>query len=445
MKGSIAKMSSLLGVAVLAIVLAIVAGLTFKGSESATAATTGVAVGQDAAAQPANGFNANSATISSGDSVQWTWFDGTHNVTSFNRNPDNTAVWGTTSTYFDGDPSTAPVGVTPETFSRAFNNSSGSPSTEWYFCTFHGRRTDIDTNNDGVPGGAGDTPDFTKMIGKVVVNSTPPPPQDSSGPIVSNVVANGGQPTNGAASVPLTATVSDATTGNSNVSAAEYSTGAAAAAPGAGTAMSGEFNSPTVNVSANVPIPASLVPPATLTIWVRGLDAAGNWGAAASTTLNATDPPAGTIQATLSIGGGGLSNTAQDIAFGYLTLTGADQTVAASQQIWQAKDARGTAAGWNVTVSSSDFTGAGTIAAANNFKTRLLQTNVSTVAGNAPPQSQALSFQSLGGTPLKILAAALNEGMGTYDYIPEFQLTIPASAMEGAYSANVSVSVNSGP
>jgi hypothetical protein len=154
--------------------------------------------------------------------------------------------------------------------------------------------------------------------------------------------------------------------------------------------------------------------------------------------------PAGAVQASVLIQGGNLTNTAQNIPFGSVALTGSDQTVASTPAIWQARDARGTGDGWNVTLSSTNFSGAGSIDVAN-FKMRQLQASIVTVGGNTAPTSLVTSFQSLSGTPLKVLAATGGAGMGTYDYTPDFQLTVPASAPAGSYTANVTVSINSGP
>lgn len=77
----------------------------------------------------------------------------------------------------------------------------------------------------------------------------------------------------------LAATVTDVTMGNSNVTAAEWSRGANPAAPGTGTPMTGSFNSPSVLVTANLDSNDLTSP--TDVLWVRGRDAAGNWGSAA--------------------------------------------------------------------------------------------------------------------------------------------------------------------
>ena len=76
----------------------------------------------------------------------------------------------------------------------------------------------------------------------------------------------------------LVATISDALTGNSNVVAAEWSAGPAAAAPGTGNPMAGPFG--TVQVAVSVALPTASLPSGTTSLWVRGRDAAGNWGPA---------------------------------------------------------------------------------------------------------------------------------------------------------------------
>lgn len=105
-------------------------------------------------------------------------------------------------------------------------------------------------------------------------------PSDTVGPVSSNLAVVGGV---------LSASVSDASTGNGNVTAAEYSIDTLSAA-GSGSAMTGTFGTPTVDVSATL---ASLAP-GSHTIYVRGRDAAGNWGLAASTVV-ATDNQAPVI------------------------------------------------------------------------------------------------------------------------------------------------------
>jgi hypothetical protein len=97
---------------------------------------------------------------------------------------------------------------------------------------------------------------------------------DADPPVVSNVTASP-NPTNGTVNVSATATVDDAASGNSDITAASYSIDGGA--PVAMTAVDGTFDEATENVKAT--IPASVI--AALsdgphTICVRGTEGAGN-------------------------------------------------------------------------------------------------------------------------------------------------------------------------
>ena len=50
-----------------------------------------------------------------------------------------------------------------------------------------------------------------------------------------------------------------------------------------------------------------------------------------------------------------------------------------------------------------------------------------------------------GETRIQLLAAGIGQGMGTYDYLCNWQLTIPAQTLAGSYTAVMVVSINSGP
>lgn len=144
--------------------------------------------------------------------------------------------------------------------------------------------------------------------------------------------------------------------------------------------------------------------------------------------------------------GGSRTLIAQPVSFPATTLSGFDQDVNATQQTWRASDTTGTGGGWNVTITGANFTtAAGSIPAAQ-LKVRVLQTNVTVVSGNAAPVTQAPNYTPFAaGAALKVLIAAVGAGAGTYDFKPDFRLTIPASALEGNYSASLVVSINSGP
>lgn len=118
---------------------------------------------------------------------------------------------------------------------------------------------------------------------------------DTRGPVLlaGSVAADPNPVVSGSPAV-VSGTVSDVTTGNSNVTAAEYSFGASPAPAGTGTAMSGTFTSPTVLVSLS--IDTSLLAPGSETLWVRGRDAAGNWGNASSLTVQVNAAGAGVVE-----------------------------------------------------------------------------------------------------------------------------------------------------
>ena len=98
---------------------------------------------------------------------------------------------------------------------------------------------------------------------------------------------------------PSRATVTDVPTGNSNISAAEWSRGVAPAAAGTGTALSGTFTTPTVAVTGSVD--SQLLSLGTDLIWVRALDAAGNWGNATALEVVVNGNPAGLDDGTLPV------------------------------------------------------------------------------------------------------------------------------------------------
>jgi len=265
---------------------------------------------------------------------------------------------------------------------------------------------------------------------------------DTTGPAALNVSAAAGA----GSSVTLTATIDDTVTGNSVVSGAEYFIDVVGAG-GAGVAMApsdGAFDAAVEGVTASVDMGAQ--PPGSHTLYVRGRDAAGNWGAAGSVVVSVTTGGGSSVQASITLVAGTLSVDAYPVAFPPVLLDGLDQTVDASPAPWRAVDARGTGTGWNVTLTSTDFTAAGGAIAVGNFKVQLLQSRVTTVSGNTPPLTLSASFQALSSTvPLKILAAAPGTGMGSYDFIPDFRLAVPPSTAPGDYEASLVVSVNSGP
>ncbi len=98
---------------------------------------------------------------------------------------------------------------------------------------------------------------------------------DTQGPLTSGITVVPGNPI-----VTINATVSDVSTGGSNVTAAEARIDSVGAAP---IAMTGTFGSPTASVS--VAIDTTPLSSGTHTVYVRGIDSAANTGPNAFTTF----------------------------------------------------------------------------------------------------------------------------------------------------------------
>ena len=159
----------------------------------------------------------------------------------------------------------------------------------------------------------------------------------------------------------------------------------------------------------------------------------------------------------VTISGGSLSVSPANITLSAVTLDGTDQTStsASGTNSWSAIDARGTGAGWNLTIDSTDFSDGGTktidiSASDQEFKIQLLDGNITETAGNTKPTSSVTSLTAIpttGGSALKFLSAATNAGMGTYAISPNFELEIPAETFVGlgTYTATITISAVSGP
>ena len=158
--------------------------------------------------------------------------------------------------------------------------------------------------------------------------------------------------------------------------------------------------------------------------------------------------------ATVTVTAGSLSVDANDVSLSAVVLDGSDKTAtsASGSNSWAAEDARGTGAGWHLTIVATDFTDAAkTInisAADQEFKIQLLDTNIAVVSGNAQPTSSVITLAAIPEVPASALtfaSAALNEGMGSYTLSPNFELEVPAETLVGNYSSTITVTAVSGP
>jgi len=407
-----------------ALIVAALAILTLGGAGSQAEASDGtvtVVAGSNYFCDPTLGNDVDpgvycETTIHVGDSIQWSNIEGFHDATECGA---SWSKWDGAGNCVGADWTTGFLPTGTVSAPQAF----GIAGTYDYLCTIHG----------------------LSMKARVVVVEDAPPVVDVDGPATSGTAAVP-NPTDGASTVTVTATVDDTATGGSNIAAAEYFVGVLGV-EGAGTAMAasnGAFNEVSEGVTANVN--ASGLAVGAHSIFVRGQDAAGNWGAADSTTLTVSETPAGAETVSIEVLGGTLFVETTAVDMGVLTLTGHSQLIETAADHWHAGDATGTGNGWNLTIASSEFvSGANSIPVDGTDNFKVMIDHIMIEDGNAAPASTVATYQPMGAIPLTVLSAGVGEGMGEYHFEPELSLNVPAETYAGDYEALLTVSINSGP
>jgi hypothetical protein len=166
--------------------------------------------------------------------------------------------------------------------------------------------------------------------------------------------------------------------------------------------------------------------------------------------LSAAAPAlAGTVTGTLVLTGGTLSIAVADAPDLSLTLNGSDQTASDTFEI-DAKDLRGSGAGWKVTVTSTTFT---------NLEGKTLANTAATITGvsalcdggtcsepvNGIGYPLTVPADEVAPTAATLFNAAVDSGMGDFTLTPTFQLSVPANAYAGNYSSTITLDIASGP
>jgi hypothetical protein len=180
---------------------------------------------------------------------------------------------------------------------------------------------------------------------------------------------------------------------------------------------------------------------------------------AASALFAAAQRPAAFAadDANVTVTAGLLSITSPTVGdFSGVTLDGTAKTTTATFGAFSATDARGSGAGWNVTVQATQFAehnGTIYVASGETLPTSSLSMPAPTVAksdgtSSAVPSITAGPYTIDAGSAVKIASAAADgTGMGSYSFTQGGSLTlsIPAGAYAKTYRSDVTLSIVTGP
>ncbi|WKA58331.1 WxL domain-containing protein [Planococcus shenhongbingii] len=132
-------------------------------------------------------------------------------------------------------------------------------------------------------------------------------------------------------------------------------------------------------------------------------------------------------------------------------LNGKDQVMTgAAINGFTVTDARGTGAGWNVTVKASQFEDK---VLGRTLTTDALSLSAPTVTkavgalGSSDPRTITTAGGNIGVTDIRVLSAAKDGGMGTFD-VSAMDLSVnvlPKDVLAGDYTSTVTVSIVAGP
>jgi WxL domain surface cell wall-binding len=166
---------------------------------------------------------------------------------------------------------------------------------------------------------------------------------------------------------------------------------------------------------------------------------------AAVALVAATAALAGTLTATATIGGtAGVSLNLPANPSISDTLDGTDQT-ASYAPLLGVVDARGSGAGWNLTISATSFSDGSGHTLNPGTLTAVAQACHSGSSCSAATASGITYPLSVSGTAAKFFNAAANTGMGKVDITPTVQVAIPGNAYAGTYTSTVTLAAATGP
>ena len=154
---------------------------------------------------------------------------------------------------------------------------------------------------------------------------------------------------------------------------------------------------------------------------------------------------AGTLTATATVTGtAGISLNLPSNPSISSTLDGTDQTASYSP-VLGVVDARGTGAGWNLTISATSFSDGSGHTLAPGTVTAAAQACHTGSSCTAATSSGITYPLTITGTAAKLFNAAANTGLGKIDVTPTIQVSIPGNAYAGTYTSTVTLAAATGP
>jgi putative surface cell wall-binding protein len=160
---------------------------------------------------------------------------------------------------------------------------------------------------------------------------------------------------------------------------------------------------------------------------------------------------AATATATGTVTGSALSVATSSSPSFSASLDSGDATASYSLAL-NTVDTRGTGAGWNETITSTQFTTGGA-------SPQTLATNASTATGvttacasgtctnptNAISYPVAVPAGATAPTAVKVFNAAANSGLGKFTITPTVSVFVPQNTFAGTYTSTLTISIVSGP
>jgi hypothetical protein len=166
---------------------------------------------------------------------------------------------------------------------------------------------------------------------------------------------------------------------------------------------------------------------------------------ASAALVTAAAATAATLTATAVISGAaGLSLNLPSSPSMSATLDGTDQTVSYSPALGLV-DARGTGAGWNLTIAATTFgDGAGHTLAPGTVTgvAQACHAGGTCTLGTSSGITYPLTVSS---TAAKFFNAAANTGLGKVDVTPTVSVAVPGNSFAGTYTSTVTLVTASGP